>query len=243
MPSASGSGSGSDRDRARADRGSVRALFLLIAVVLGALALGVAFAPQGLDVVLDEPPPATESPPPAGDRDPDRRHPDDPGSSTYEGGSVTIDSNAVEEHVHREVNDRRAEHGREPIDWDGTVASVSRAHSVDMYERDYVGHENPDGDGPIDRFDEVGNYCRGYGENVAVTWVDADVRRADGDGIDRYETAAELAAGLVDQWMRSPPHREVILEDWDRGGVGVYLTAEGRVFATHNFCLESTTLP
>lgn len=232
-----------DRDRSSPDRGRVRALIgavrvFLVLLVLGAIVVGAAtFTPQGLDVPSDGVSPLEPRPSPTGDGDPDRVHPDDPDSTTYDGASGSIEADATADRVHREVNERRANHGLEPIDWDDTIASVARVHSVDMDERDYFAHENPDGDGPFDRFQEVGSYCRGYGENLAITWVGTDVRR--GDEIERYGTAAELAEGLVDQWMDSPEHRDAILEDdWDRGGVGIHLTDEGQVFATHNFCLE-----
>jgi uncharacterized protein YkwD len=43
--------------------------------------------------------------------------------------------------------------------------------------------------------------------------------------------------------MNSTPHRRAILERgdtprWDRAGVGVYVAADGQVYAAQNFCLE-----
>lgn len=58
-----------------------------------------------------------------------------------------------------------------------------------------------------------------------------------GDGIETYSTNQELAEALVDGWMNSPPHRENILaENWEKIGVGVVVSAEGKVFGTQNFC-------
>lgn len=243
--------SGSGRSRAATDRRNVRdrdrgrlgVLRLLLALaLLAALAIGgVLYAPtiaSTIDALEDGTPVLDrDSPPPTDDRDPERTHPADPGPTAYETRTAAVSSIQVEDLVHEKVNEERAERDLDPLEWDGTVASVARAHSADMADRDYFSHVNPDGEGPLDRFDEVGSYCRGYGENIATTWVDRDVRRP-GDGeVERYRTDEELAAALVEQWMNSPPHREAILtEDWDRGGVGVYVTAEGRVYATHNFC-------
>ena len=222
----------------RAVVGAVRVfltLILLCTLAVGAFLAGPTIVEE-LDTYAN--PVTVEQPPPAGERSPDTVDPDDPGTSTYEGAHTTFSSADVEDFVHLKVNEERAEHGLEDLEWDGTVASVSRAHSVDMYEREYFSHDTPDGEGPFDRFQDVSNYCRGYGENIAMTWADRQVQPEDGDP-ERYRTPEELADGLVEQWMNSPPHREAILEEsWDRGGVGIYLSEDGAVYATHNFCME-----
>ncbi|AFZ74859.1 CAP domain-containing protein [Natronobacterium gregoryi] len=239
----------------RTDRGLLRGLvrLLALALVLGAVVVATAaFAPTMLDElddleriddveVVDGPSPSAE-PPPAGDRSPDTVDPADPGESTYETSVETISSETVEDFVHAAVNDRRADHGLEPLAWDGTVASVSRAHSHDMANQEYFAHTNPDGDGPYDRFGNVDSYCRAYGENIALTWVDRPVEESGNGDVVEYRTAEGVADGLVAQWMNSTAHREAILEEhaghgWDRGGVGVYVTDEGAVYASHNFCL------
>ena len=256
MSPRSRSNTGSDRDDA-GDRGVLRSLVrLFVAVALvSILTLGVAVvAPavlEGIDIGTDdfEGPgdigsdvaPSSE-PPPTGDRNPDVTDPDDPGNSSYETDVETVDSATVEDFVHAEVNERRAEHGLEPLAWDGTIASVARAHSYDMAQREYFDHVNPDGEAPMERFRDVDNYCRGYGENIALTWVDQPVEEpATGETV-RYRTAEALAVGLVDQWMNSTDHRRAILEqgtpDWDRGGVGVYIDDDGAVYASHHFCQE-----
>ncbi len=239
---------GRHRPSASDARGPDRAILgvfraLVAAVLVTALALGaVVAAPYVVDELEERTSPVVfEEPPPAGDRNPELVDPDDPNRSTYDATAGTITSNVVEDFVHQKVNERRAEHGLEPIEWDGTVASVSRAHSVDMADRSYFNHTNPDGENPMDRFNDVGGYCRSYGENIAMTWVDRKVRHPDGSTT-KYETPEALAEGLVEQWMNSPPHRRAILEEsWDRGGVGVYLADDGQVFATHNFCETSSS--
>ncbi|AEH35714.1 CAP domain-containing protein [Halopiger xanaduensis] len=250
--------SGADADRHDdTDRALLRGLFNLAVVILliGTLAVGTLLvSPITLEDLEDPddiriegvpgsaPSPSSEPPPPAGERNPEVTDPDDPGVSSYETNVETIDSATVEDFVHAEVNERRAEHGLEPLAWDGTVASVGRAHSADMARRDYFAHTNPDGQGPHDRFTEVDDYCRAYGENIALTWVDRPVERPGGNEVVEYQTAERLATGLVNQWMNSTAHREAILEEhgdhgWDRGGVGVYVGDDGAVYASHNFCL------
>ncbi|SDQ87248.1 Uncharacterized conserved protein YkwD, contains CAP (CSP/antigen 5/PR1) domain [Natronobacterium texcoconense] len=241
--------------RDRSDRALLRGLlrlFVLVLVLCAVVLATAAFAPvllDGLDdleriddvEIVDGPSPSAD-PPPAGERNPETTDPDDPGESTYGTDVESISSETVEDFVHAEVNDRRAEHGLEPLEWDGTVASVSRAHSHDMAERDYFAHTNPDEEGPYDRFNDVDGYCRAYGENIALTWVDRPVERPGDDDLVEYRTAEGVATGLVNQWMNSTAHREAILEEhashgWDRGGVGVYVADDGSVYASHNFCL------
>ncbi|MFP9192709.1 CAP domain-containing protein [Natronosalvus vescus] len=227
-------------------RGSSGVGSILIAIgFIGALVLaGIFVAPQALAYVEDELGGSAIDPPALGDRTPEHVDQNDPGETRYNTEAETVSSVAVEDRVHELVNERRAEHGLEPIGFDGTIASVSRAHSQDMYEREFA-HVNPDGETPHDRFDAVADYCQVYSENIARTSVGTLVERSyDGERVE-YHTADELAEGLVEQWMNSPEHRAAILGEqeavreaggWDRGGVGVYITDEGRVFATHNFC-------
>ncbi|MBZ6494086.1 CAP domain-containing protein [Natrinema longum] len=228
------------------DRGLLRGLVTVFlgALIVCSLVLGITLvAPQLVDgIELGSSAEPSPEPPPAGERNPAVTDPSDPGNSSYETDVETVTSSAVEDFVHAEINERRAEHGLEPLEWDGTVASVARAHSYEMAQEDYFAHTNPDGEQPYDRFRSVDDYCRGYGENIARTWVDRRVERSSGDVV-RYRTADALATGLVNQWMNSTAHREAILETgetphWDRAGVGVYIGPDGSVYAGQNFCHE-----
>jgi len=218
-----------------------RLVIALLSVVFGLLKLllvaalfvaAAAFVLQAAGVGVD--PGAVGLPNPLGDGG--EMAPGDPSESAYSDGSVEIDSETVEQLVHEEVNERRTERGLEPLEWDSTVASVSRAHSEDMADREYFSHTNPDGQGPFDRYREVGSGCRAYGENIALSWAGRPVETDSGD-VETYESDEELAVSLVNQWMNSTGHRENMLrERWESGGVGVYITDEGKVLATHNFC-------
>ncbi|WP_049924740.1 CAP domain-containing protein [Halopiger djelfimassiliensis] len=242
--------------REQRNRGVLRSLVrlcvaaaLLCGLVFGTMVLS-PYALESLDdlgtvddIRFGDRPSPSSDPPPAGERDPEVTDPNDPGESSYETDIEAVSSETVEDFVHAEVNDRRAEHGLGPLEWDGTVGSVARAHSYDMADREYFGHTNPDGDGPYDRFTAVDDYCQGYGENIALTWVDRSVEEPGGNGIVTYRTAEAVATGLVNQWMNSTDHRDAILENhdtpgWDRAGVGVYITDEGQVYASQNFCHE-----
>ncbi|OIB58877.1 CAP domain-containing protein [Natrialba sp. SSL1] len=243
----------SDESNGGSILGTLARLFVTALLITALLTGGAILAPVVIDdldsidslgdLPLNDRPAPSSEPPPAGERNPAVTDPDGPGQSSYDTDVETITSDTVEDFVHAEVNERRADHGIGPLEWDGTVASVSRAHSVDMNEREYFSHTNPDGEGPYDRFSEVDNYCRAYGENIAMTWVDRPVESSGQDEVVEYQTAEGLATGLVNQWMNSTEHREAILEEhsdfgWDRGGVGIYIAEDGAVYASHNFCLE-----
>jgi len=150
------------------------------------------------------------------------------------GGTATLDEAAVEELIVEEVNERRAEEGLAAVERDPGIAAVARGHSVDMAERDYYAHESPEGAGPADRLDEGGVDCGAVGENIATTWYREPVETE--AGTESYDSPAELAAGLADQWARSRPHRANMLDPrWELTGVGVEVVGD-EVIATQMFC-------
>jgi len=206
--------------------GLVKALIVVLVMsVLVVAALQVGGVGVDLGPIEDVPIPGSD----------DEVAPGDPNTSTYGFDDGEVNSTAVEREIHERVNERRTARGLDPVEWDSTVASVSRAHSKDMADREYFSHTTPEGDGPHDRYREVGSGCYAYGENIAMSWAAQPVE-VDGETV-TYTTNEELAAGLVTQWMESPSHRENMLHDrWESGGVGVYVTDDGQVFATHNFC-------
>lgn len=215
-------------------RGLVGVLFALlvgllrVVLVLVVVSLLVVAALQagGVGVLDDVPVPGGSD---------DAVAPGDPDGSDYRFDEGQVNSTAVEREIHDRVNERRADRGLDPLAWDSTVASVSRAHSKDMADRGYFSHTTPEGDGPRDRYREVGQGCYAYGENIAMSWAGRPVDT--GDQTVTYTSDEALAEGLVTQWMESPSHRANMLNDrWESGGVGVYVTDDGQVFATHNFC-------
>lgn len=144
---------------------------------------------------------------------------------------------AVEREIQRLVNERRANHDLARLEQDTALRGVARTHSTDMATREFVGHETPDGEGLGDRIREADmvDTCGSAGENVALGYVNRTFEVGD----DRYRptTERELATVLVEMWFASPSHRENLLaDDWDSQAVGLYVTADGEVYATHLFC-------
>lgn len=159
--------------------------------------------------------------------------------------SSDLNETEVEVTVHELINEERQAAGESKLAYDDDLASIARNHSEDMAERDFFAHTTPDGAGVDDRYDDYGYSCRidlsgnsyidGGGENIAQTYYNEDILV--NGSTERYTTEEELAAGIVEQWMNSPDHRENLLRPfWENEGIGIHVTSEGEVFATQNFC-------
>lgn len=114
------------------------------------------------------------------------------------------------ETIHR-INEERARRGFQPLIWDRRLRSAARQHTREMIDSGYFSHTSPDPRWPLaeDRVYFAGLTDFVVGENIAVNSVDGD----------------SIARIFVDQWMRSPGHRENILrENFTHVGVGVITT-------------------
>ena len=115
------------------------------------------------------------------------------------------------------LNAHRADVGCSVLTWNGAVAEVAQAHSVDMATRSFFSHINPDGDTPFDRLSEAGVAFSSAGENIAHG----------------YATAEAVLAG----WLNSPGHRANIENcSFTHHGVGL---VDGRW--THLFLQNPTS--
>jgi uncharacterized protein YkwD len=93
----------------------------------------------------------------------------------------------------RQLNDERAQHGLAALRPSRALGRAADRHSRDMLRRDFFDHSSSDGT-PFDR--RVRRYAdaRRVGETLAAVG-----RRRGG------------AATVVGMWMRSPPHRAIVL--------------------------------
>lgn len=156
-------------------------------------------------------------------------------STATPGGTTKLNETAVERSVYTHVNQRRTNNDVPPLEYDSRLADIARYHSTDMGEHNYMAHVSPTNETILDRYDRFGYECDRAGEVILYTYFDRTVRTD--NGTVRYETTEELAKGIVRSWMRSTPHRQVILEPaWDTAGVGIYITDHNRVYVTQNFC-------
>jgi hypothetical protein len=87
-----------------------------------------------------------------------------------------------------------------PLAFNATLITVARAHSLDMYTRNFFAHTNPDGDDPFERMAAAG-YTNGTGENIAV-------HSASNSGI----SAALEDLLMVDAGITGRGHRKNLLD-------------------------------
>lgn len=157
----------------------------------------------------------------------------------------TVDIEELERLIHHAVNAEREAEDVDELAFDDELAAIARNHSSDMDARSFFDHENPDGDGPVDRIADAGYECEfrhgGYiysgGENLVLGYF----RRQAGTPwnetrVDHDEQ--DLANTTIDLWMDSDAHRENLLnEAWRNQGIGVHYNSSSRaVYVTQKFC-------
>ncbi len=158
-----------------------------------------------------------------------------------------VEAAAVEARVAELVNAERARAGLPLLATDPKLADIARRHSADMATRKFFDHVSPDGKDPERRGLDAGYPCRrshgsyvthGLGENIfqsavfsSVTFGSAGVRSYQWMSVD------EIARQVVEGWMSSEGHRENVLKrGFERQGIGVAITAGGKVYVTQDFC-------
>jgi uncharacterized protein YkwD len=118
----------------------------------------------------------------------------------YQATDLIVDP-AAETQMLALVNAVRAKAGVGPLVMDATLQKAARAHSTDMWQRQYFAHIDPDGHDPFDRMRAVGATFTTAGENLALAR--------------NTERAHE---GL----MNSPGHKRNILDpDFTKVGIGI----------------------
>ena len=127
---------------------------------------------------------------------------------------VLIDSEAIERAVQERIDERRQANGSSPLEYDATIASIARAHSADMADRDFLDSLNPDGQNASARYASVvtDGDCTVYEENVLA--VEANVTSSDA-----------VAQRIVEAWTNDTAANRTLLDPrWDATGIGVYFT-------------------
>lgn len=95
-----------------------------------------------------------------------------------------------------------------PLTMEGRLRCAARVHSLDMVERGFFDHQNPDGESPFDRMEQAGYAFSFAGENIAAG----------------QPTPQEV----VDGWLDSPGHCANILSpDFTEIGVGYVSAPQG----------------
>jgi uncharacterized protein YkwD len=118
------------------------------------------------------------------------------------------------------INEERQNEGLTPLTEWTPLTLTARKHSQNMADKAVAfGH-----DGFQDRFDDLQEYAfvTKFGENVAYSY---NVK-------DHLKTA-------VRGWMKSPGHRENIVDDFEETGIGIAFTEKGEFFVTQLFATRS----
>ena len=141
----------------------------------------------------------------------------------------------IELYIYLFTNTERESMGVDKLQRIALVEEIAKEHSQDMADREYFRHVTPEGLDPTDRVMRAGYDCTRdhgsyytYGLAENISWV---------SGIEHNETAQDIAQDVVISWMNSPGHRANILEPaYDRIGVGVAFSEDGKMYITQNFC-------
>ncbi len=154
----------------------------------------------------------------------------------------------LERTVHEGINQERNKAGLPSLTWEDALNRIARYHSEDMATRNYFNHVSPEGETFSDRYKMFGYTCSRQvgmtvymgGENLLMNNA-ADTYTYDeqtGQVLTyNFLTIEQLAADAVSGWMGSPEHRENILFPYfQKEGIGIYVTNDGKVYMTENFC-------
>jgi uncharacterized protein YkwD len=134
------------------------------------------------------------------------------------GGSSNLD--ADERGIFDLVNRERSKKGLGELSWDANLSRLARAYSQKMARENFFSHYDKDG-GSVDtraRDMRIKNWSK-IGENLFFC--------------EGYDSPNLIA---VRGWMKSPSHRENILDpDYTDSGIGIAQSSDGRVYITQVF--------
>ena len=161
------------------------------------------------------------------------------GSQRFPGGGA-LNGSEIESWVIEFTNQERTDAGLRPLSHDSAISGIARSHSENMARLNLLEHEIGGRD-PTDRALAAGYNCRAYSRDGSYSYGLSENIFEYPSGYHRDSEA--MAQSLVQGWMRSPGHRENILDaDARRIGVGVaiqesieYGFGSETVFATQNF--------
>ncbi|MFZ0962659.1 MAG: CAP domain-containing protein [Terriglobia bacterium] len=106
-----------------------------------------------------------------------------------------------------------------PLRWNEKLAAVARAHSLDMLNRGYFAHDDPQGGSVATRVEAAGMEWQWVGENIAI-----------------YRSATRAEAAFMSEPRFTKNHRANILNaSFTDIGVGIVQAADGRLFITQDF--------
>jgi uncharacterized protein YkwD len=122
----------------------------------------------------------------------------------------------VQQQILALVNQKRKDAGCDPITLDRRLIDAANRHAADMARRGYFDHESPAGENAGSRVTGAGYVWRRYGENIAK--------------------GQSSPFQVMTDWMKSPGHRENILDcRLDEMGVGLALASDRTPYWVQEF--------
>lgn len=123
------------------------------------------------------------------------------------------------------ANQDRSRRGFAPLRPDTLLTQAAQRHAEDMLRRNYFGHYSPEGRTPSDRFAAVGGR-NGAAENIFMLR---------GSSLGNAPIGANRLAFFEQGWMRSPGHRQNLLDRrYGRFGFGLAVSGD-RMYAVQLF--------
>jgi uncharacterized protein YkwD len=156
-----------------------------------------------------------------------------------------ISGRDLEKRIHALINRERSAHGLSPLAWDNSLSRIARGHSKDMARRGFFSHDSPEGRDFSFRYRQqgyacaiqIGNTIHTGAENIALNSLYSSITTINSVVYQDWNTAEQIALSTVQGWMNSPGHRKNILTPhWLNQGIGVFITADDKVYITQNFC-------
>lgn len=125
-----------------------------------------------------------------------------------------------EREIFQLVNAERAKKRLGAMEWSDRLANMARAYSKQMSKERFFSHYDEEGKSVTDR---------AYSRKI-FDWKKIGENLFYSRGID------DFTAFAVKGWMRSPTHRENILDPvWTETGIGAYQGDDGKIYVTQIF--------
>lgn len=134
----------------------------------------------------------------------------------------------IEHYIHEFTNKERIKHGLNIVERNKKLGMVARKHCRNMARHGYVGH--------IDKVDKCPTERANYPiSDDSYKYIYIMENCYGGQGTDTKRTAKNIARSIVIGWMKSPGHRQNILNETHSSlGVGVYLN-KTKLYAAQEF--------
>lgn len=145
-------------------------------------------------------------------------------------GRNDIGAARVASGIHRATNAERGMAHCTPVKRDRMLDAIAQEHAADMAARGYYSHKGPKGITDTDRAIRSGFEHKWAG--AGRVWIMDNIWMEPRRGYHRG-----TARGAVRAWMRSPGHRQNMLDGRHRRlGVGVALSRRGVIYYVQAFC-------